>query len=106
MKLSLVIPVYNEEEALPHTLAALDSVLALLNIDYELLFVDDGSRDGSFDFLARAAARDRRIKILRFSRNFGHQVAVTAGLDFAGGDAVIVMDADLQDPPELIPEML
>lgn len=106
MKLSLVIPVYNEEEALPYTLEALDSVLALLNIDYEVLFVDDGSRDGSFEFLAREAQRDRRLKILRFSRNFGHQAAVTAGLDFACGDAVIVMDADLQDPPELIPEML
>jgi dolichol-phosphate mannosyltransferase len=106
MKLSLVIPVYNEEEVLPYTLPALDSVLALLNIDHEVLFVDDGSRDGSFDFLSKKAARDRRIKILRFSRNFGHQVAVTAGLDFASGDAVIVMDADLQDPPELIPDML
>ncbi len=106
MLLSLVIPVYNEEEALPCLLDALRPVLSAMECDYEIVFVDDGSRDGSASFLARAAAADARIKVLGFSRNFGHQAAITAGLDFASGDAVVVMDADLQDPPELLPEMV
>lgn len=106
MKLSLVIPVFNEEEVLPITLERLQSVVANAGWDYEILFVDDGSRDHSFEILSGYAATDTRIRVLSFSRNFGHQAAVTAGLDFATGDAVIVMDADLQDPPELIPEML
>ena len=106
MFLSLVIPVFNEEEVLPMTLESLRGVLSPMLWDYEILFVDDGSRDGSLEYLARQAATDRRIKVLSFSRNFGHQAAVTAGLDFAGGDAVIVMDADLQDPPQLLPEMV
>ena len=106
MLLSVVIPVYNEEEALPPLLDALRPVLDGIGCDYEILFVDDGSRDGSRRLLAGAAADDPRVKVLGFSRNFGHQAAVTAGLDFAGGDAVVVMDADLQDPPALLPEML
>jgi polyisoprenyl-phosphate glycosyltransferase len=106
MKLSLVIPVFNEQEVLPLTLASLRRVLDALQLDYEILFIDDGSRDQTAAVLAAVSARDERVKVLRFSRNFGHQVAVTAGLDFASGDAMIVMDADLQDPPELIPEMV
>jgi dolichol-phosphate mannosyltransferase len=106
MLLSVVIPIYNEEEALPALLPALRRVLDVLEYDYELVFVDDGSRDGSRSFLAQEAARDHRIKVLGFSRNFGHQAAITAGMDFASGDAVVVMDADLQDPPELLPRML
>ena len=70
------------------------------------MFVDDGSTDATPSILAREALKDQRVKLLRFSRNFGHQAAVTAGLDFANGDAVVVMDADLQDPPELLPRML
>jgi len=73
---------------------------------YELVFVNDGSRDGTLDILEQIARRDRRAKVLSFSRNFGHQVAVTAGIDKAGGNAVVIIDADLQDPPELIIEML
>jgi dolichol-phosphate mannosyltransferase len=106
MRLSLVIPVYNEEEALSPLLAALRPVLAGLDCDHEIVFVDDGSRDGSRQVLEAAAGADARIKVLALSRNFGHQAAITAGLDFASGDAVVVMDADLQDPPELLPEML
>ena len=106
MLLSLVIPVFNEEEVLPLTLERLRSELARLRWDWEILFIDDGSRDGSLEYLAKEAALDARVKVLSFSRNFGHQAAVTAGIDFASGDAVIVMDADLQDPPQLIPEML
>lgn len=106
MLLSLVIPIFNEEDVLPLTVPRLRSVLTPLPLDYEILFVDDGSRDGSLAYLSAQAQSDPHIKVLSFARNFGHQAAVTAGLDFAAGDAVIVMDADLQDPPELIPEMV
>ena len=104
--LSIVIPVYNETEALPELLPALRAVLSKIDCEYELLFVNDGSSDHTQDALARASQEDPRIKAVGFSRNFGHQVAVTAGLDFASGDAVVVMDADLQDPPELLPQMV
>lgn len=106
MRICLVIPVFNEEEALPALLGALRGVLDSLDCEHEILFVDDGSRDRSAQILAEASAADGRIKVLTLSRNFGHQAAITAGLDFADGDAVIVMDADLQDPPELIPDMI
>lgn len=106
MKLSLVIPVFNEEAVLPLTLERLRGVLSGMDSDYEIVFVNDGSRDGSLPFLSGEAAADARIKVISFSRNFGHQAAVTAGLDFAAGDAVVVMDADLQDPPELLPKMV
>ena len=105
MLLSIVIPVYNEREALPALLAALRRTFAA-NINYEVVFVDDGSSDGTSDALRHAAAADARLKVIFFSRNFGHQAAITAGLDFASGDAVAVMDADLQDPPELLPQMI
>ncbi len=106
MKLSLVIPVFNEEEVLPTLLGELGRVLEGLDCEHEIIFVDDGSRDSSRGLLAEAAKADTRIKVLGFSRNFGHQAAITAGLDFSSGDAVVVMDADLQDPPDLLPEML
>jgi len=106
MKLSLVVPVFNEEEVLPVLLDALRPVLAGLGCDSEIVFVDDGSRDNTRRLLLAAAEADPRIKVLGFSRNFGHQAAITAGLDFASGDAVVVMDADLQDPPELLSEMV
>lgn len=105
MLLSVVIPVYNESEALPALLTALESALASRQ-SYEIILVDDGSSDGSSDLLRQAAAIDPRLKVLFFSRNFGHQAAITAGIDFASGDAVAVMDADLQDPPDLLPLML
>ena len=106
MRLSLVIPVYNEADALPMLLDALGPVLASIGCDYEILFVDDGSRDGTAGILDAAASADPRVKVLTFSRNFGHQAAITAGLDFVTGDAVVVMDADLQDPPAMLPEMV
>lgn len=104
MLLSLVIPVFNEEETLPSMLTRLRAALAGLN--WEVIFVDDGSSDASLEIIRRAALIDERVKAIGFSRNFGHQTAVTAGLDFAEGDAVVVMDADLQDPPELVPQMV
>jgi dolichol-phosphate mannosyltransferase len=106
MRLSVVIPVFNEEEAIPPLLDALGPVLSGMTCDHEIVFVDDGSRDGTRRLLEAAGAADPRVKVLHFSRNFGHQAAITAGLDFATGDAVVVMDADLQDPPELLPEMV
>ena len=106
MLLSVVVPVYNEVAALPVLMARLGAVLEGMACDYELIFVNDGSTDESARVLAGWAARDRRVTVLSLSRNFGHQAAITAGLDFALGDAVVVMDADLQDPPELLPEMV
>jgi glycosyltransferase involved in cell wall biosynthesis len=106
MRLSIIVPVYNEAEALPSLLPSLRGVLPACAADYEIVFVDDGSVDGSADFLRNLAASDPRVKVLLFARNFGHQAAITAGIDAATGDVVAVMDADLQDPPELLPEML
>ena len=104
MLVSLVIPVFNEAETLNAMLARLR--IALTGLNWEVIFVDDGSTDGSLDMIRRAALDDARVRAIGFSRNFGHQTAVTAGLDFAEGDAVVVMDADLQDPPELVPRMV
>ncbi len=106
MFLSIVLPVYNEQEVLPSLFQVLPEVLKRIGCDYEIIFVDDGSRDSTRDILNAAASRDSRVKILGFSRNFGQQAAITAGLDFANGDAVVVMDADLQDPPELLESMV
>jgi polyisoprenyl-phosphate glycosyltransferase len=106
MLLSVVVPVYNEAETLPQMLRRLHAVLEPLAADYEILLVDDGSRDHTREILEQAAREDHRVKFIGFCRNFGHQIALTAGLDFASGEAVIIMDADLQDPPELIAEML
>jgi polyisoprenyl-phosphate glycosyltransferase len=105
MLLSVVIPVYNECAVLPALFTALRRSLAPLQ-SYEVIFVDDGSSDGSADLLRQAAVADSHLKVLFFSRNFGHQAAITAGIDFASGDAAAVMDADLQDPPDLLLQML
>jgi polyisoprenyl-phosphate glycosyltransferase len=103
---SFVIPVYNEAETLPELRRRLFAVLERLDGEAEVIFVDDGSVDGSAELLDDLAEGDPRFKIVRFTRNFGHQIAVTAGIDFANGDAAIVMDADLQDPPELALELI
>jgi dolichol-phosphate mannosyltransferase len=106
LRYSFVIPVFNERESLPELHRRLSKVVAQLGGDAELLFVDDCSFDGSYDVLVQLQRADPRVKVIRFARNFGHQVAITAGLDFALGDAVIVMDADLQDPPEVVPDLV
>ena len=106
MLLSVVIPVFNEAEVLAILVPSLQMVLGQTGCPSEIVFVDDGSTDGSTETLKKLAASDATIKVLHFSRNFGHQAAVTAGLDFALGDAVVIMDADMQDPPELILDML
>jgi polyisoprenyl-phosphate glycosyltransferase len=103
---SVVIPICNEEEALPRLGRRLKAVLDVLPGSAEVILVDDGSRDESYDRMVELAAADRRFKVVRLTRNFGHQFAITAGTDVATGDAIIVMDADLQHPPELIPELI
>src|SRR6187551_1258186 len=99
---SLVIPAYNEEGVMPELAARLVEVMDALDGDAEAILVDDGSRDRTHELMIRAAQNDPRIRVVRLSRNFGHQIALTAGVDLAMGDAVIVMDADLQDPPEVV----
>src|SRR5689334_4284451 len=106
MLVSIVIPVYNEAVGLAPLMARLRPAAQRMDAEYEVIFVNDGSTDESGGILSEMGRQDPRIKVLSFSRNFGHQAAITAGLDFANGDAAIVMDADLQDPPELLPDML
>lgn len=107
MRLSVAVPVHSEEQVLPELLGRLRAVLdALPGGPHEMVFVDDGSRDGSLALLTAAAATDPRIVVVSFSRNFGHQAALTAALDQVSGDATVVMDADLQDRPEEIPRLV
>jgi polyisoprenyl-phosphate glycosyltransferase len=102
---SLVIPIYNEEESLPELERRVAELLARMDGSAEVVLVDDGSADSSWNLISEIVARDPRFKAIGFSRNFGHQMAITAGMDHANGDAVVVMDADLQDPPEVVLEM-
>jgi len=102
---SLVVPIYNEEETIPELVRRLAELVDKLDGEAEVILVDDGSSDRSYELMSAARDADPRFKLLRLSRNFGHQIAVTAGLDVAAGNAVIVMDADLQDPPEVALEL-
>jgi dolichol-phosphate mannosyltransferase len=104
--LSVVVPIYNEEEVIPLLIERLEKVLAAIGLEWEAILVNDGSSDRGVELLLAAARRDARFKVISLARNFGHQIAATAGLDAARGDAVVLMDADLQDPPEAIGEML
>lgn len=107
--LTVVIPIFNEEEVIPELARRLSEVIAVWErqIDsWEVVFVNDGSKDQSLQQLKALAAENPRFKVISFSRNFGHQMAITAGLDRAEGDAVVIMDADLQDPPEVVSEMI
>ena len=106
MKLSLIIPCYNEEESIPLFYEEVHRVLVQLNCEYELLFINDGSADGTGKVLKEYAQKDENIKYLSFSRNFGKEAAMYAGFSNVTGDYVAVMDADLQDPPALLPQML
>ena len=107
-KVSVVIPMYYEEEVAKECYEKVSNVLKNLEekYDYEIIFVNDGSKDKTLEILEDIAKNDKRAKIISFSRNFGHQAAVTAGLKEVSGDAIVIIDADLQDPPELIPQML
>ena len=111
MKLSIVIPCYNEEGILPLTLERLNKLsnewISRDDLtEIEFVFVDDGSQDRTYDLLTETSKADKRVKVVRFSTNFGHQAALLAGYEFAKGDVIVSLDADLQDPPELIKTML
>ena len=105
-KITIVVPFLNEKDNLPLLLERVTGVFASRSEDWELLLVDDGSTDGSAEWAVEQAQTNRHVRVLRLSRNFGHQLAITAGLDRSDGDAVVVMDADLQDPPETIGPMI
>lgn len=104
--ISVIVPLYNEEEVIGESYRRLTQVMSSMEEDYELLFVNDGSRDRTFELARAIVEKDPRVALIDFSRNFGHQMAVSAGLMQARGDAVVIIDADLQDPPELIPKMV
>lgn len=103
---SVIVPVYNEEQTLPEFYERIKAVMEGLSDSYEILFVNDGSQDQSETLLETFAAKDKSVKLIHFSRNFGHQMAITAGMDHAQGKAAIIIDGDLQDPPEIIPGMV
>lgn len=106
-KISIIIPAYNEEESLPFLRERLDKLLSdIKDYEFEILFVNDGSKDNTIHLIKEYREQDNRVSYVDFARNFGKETAMIAGLDYATGDAVIFMDADLQDPPELIPEMI
>src|SRR5260221_9710601 len=103
---SVVAPVYNESKSLPEFYERVCKALEGLDQSWELVLVNDGSRDNSLDIMRNLRQRDPRVKLIDFARNFGHQIAVTAGMDFAAGDAVVIIDSDLQDPPETIADLV
>ncbi len=105
-RISIVAPAYNEEEVLPEFYRRVRDVMDHLGEPWELILINDGSQDNTLAVMRELHAKDPRVKIISFSRNFGHQLAITAGLDYARGDAVVIIDADLQDPPEVIPELV
>ena len=106
-KVTIIIPAYNEQESLPFLYERLEKLINdIKKYEFEILFVNDGSKDKTIELIKEYREKDKRISYVDFSRNFGKETAMIAGLDYATGDCVILMDADLQDPPELIPEML
>ena len=106
-KISVVIPMYNEEEVIKASYSRIQKVLEnLKRYDYEIICIDDGSKDKTLNILQEISKENQKVKVISFARNFGHQCAVTAGLKHVSGDAIVIIDADLQDPPELIPDML
>jgi dolichol-phosphate mannosyltransferase len=104
--ISVVAPVFNEEETLPEFYRRVRAVMDGMGEPWELVLVDDGSSDGSFRIARELYEQDSRVRVVRFARNFGHQIAITAGMDYARGDAVVTIDSDLQDPPEVIPDLV
>ena len=104
--LSLIVPVFNEEDVIDVSFARMDAAMRALPYEYEIIYVNDGSRDTTMAHLRSIAAENPQVRVLSFSRNFGHQLAVTAGMDAARGDALVIIDVDLQDPPEIIAELV
>jgi len=105
-ELSVVVPAFNEQDNVPPMAERLGAALEGITDGFEIVFVDDGSSDATWERIVAAAARDPRVRGVRFARNFGHQAALTAGVDAARGQAVVIIDADLQDPPEVVPELI
>ena len=105
-KLSIVVPCYNEEEAIPYFYEEINKVSKEMKNDFEFIFVNDGSKDNTIDIVKDLSKKDKRVKYINFSRNFGKEAAMLAGLELSSGDYVTMMDADLQDPPSLLPEMV
>jgi len=103
---SFVIPIYNEEKTIPELFRRTSEISLKLDGAMEVILIDDGSRDKSYGLMLELSNQDPRFKVIHFARNFGHQIAITAGMDFARGDAIIIMDADLQDPPEVVLQMI
>jgi glycosyltransferase involved in cell wall biosynthesis len=106
VKYSVIVPMYNEEEVIEHTYERLKLVMDNTNESYELIFVNDGSKDRTVELVSMFCDFDPNVRLINFSRNFGHQIAISAGMDYAQGDAIVVIDADLQDPPEVIIDMI
>lgn len=106
VEFSVIIPIYNEELNIPNLVTRLRPVVEKIGMSYELVFVNDGSRDNSIHLIKALALADNRVRYIDFSRNFGHQIAVSAGVDLCKGNVIAIIDADLQDPPELIEEMI
>ncbi len=104
--ISFLIPCFNEEECVPVIVQRIQDVVSGLKVNFEIIFIDDGSNDGTLDAIKRLRENNVRIKLLAFSRNFGHQISVKAGLNYVSGDCAVIMDSDLQDPPDLVPQML
>jgi len=105
IELSVIVPVFNEQEIIPQLYSRLNAAVEPITPNYEFIFVNDGSKDATLFRLIELTEKDKRVKFINFSRNFGHQIAVTAGLDYCKGNAVVIIDGDLQDPPELIPDL-
>ncbi|NLX64844.1 MAG: glycosyltransferase family 2 protein [Clostridiaceae bacterium] len=103
---SVIVPMYNEEEVVTETYKRLTGVMDSIGENYEIIFINDGSRDNTKAILSEICENNKKIKMIDFARNFGHQVAITAGMDYARGECMVIIDGDLQDPPELIPEMI
>ncbi|WP_282937202.1 glycosyltransferase family 2 protein [Paenibacillus sp. RC67] len=106
IRYSIIVPMFNEQEVIAETYRRLKQIMDTLHESYELLFVNDGSKDRTADIVRELCREDANVRLLNFARNFGHQVAITAGMDHAQGQAIVVIDADLQDPPEVILEMI
>ena len=104
--ISVIVPIYNEEQIIPELYERLHKTVVQISEHYELIFINDGSEDYSLLELIKLSEQDKRVLYINFSRNFGHQIAVTAGLDVCKGKAVVIIDGDLQDPPELIPNLI
>lgn len=105
-KISIIVPCYNEEQAIPYFYEEITKVAKDLNYDFEFIFVNDGSKDKTIEIVKEYAKKDKRVKFIHFSRNFGKEAAMYAGLELSTGDYVAIMDADLQDPPSLLPQMV